>query len=338
MDKTDDKVKNQNNAETFLRKWSSDLILQQSTQQNNHDNQIDKITKKPTKRIRPSSTLDALSLEKHTIWQDGRITETYTVTSFHVSDNSEELVNDLLDEILEFVVDTAERKRREQIVEGYLTKALPAPLVSRDEVQQLGQSLSTASVSLQSSTIRLRAAWKLILVSTAQQLCISFRRILEKYDFELRCQLEEQGLEQRSILTDSTSGILIRLIKDRCRIYVEHQNKRRSTRDQTLKAISQGPSKTDNDTDDNKDEKIKKETEEEFEKALVQYFQHEENQDTDRSESDAIMEALSDEAYRELQEVTDRILSLAVEYLKNATRSVVDDATQDIKEIVYSHL
>ena len=131
MDKTYDKVnKNQNNAETFLRKWSSDLMLQNSEPQN-LDDQIQKISTKPSKRIRPLSTLDALSLEKHTIWQDGKITETYTVTSFQISDYSEELVNDLLEDILDYVVDTAERKRREQIVEGYLSKALPAPLVSR---------------------------------------------------------------------------------------------------------------------------------------------------------------------------------------------------------------
>jgi hypothetical protein len=55
-----------------------------------------------------------------------------------------------------------------------------------------------------------------------------------------------------------------------------------------------------------------------------------------REESDYLVEMISSEAYTELQEVTDRCLSLAVEYLKNATINLVEEATQDIKQIVYS--
>ena len=57
-----------------------------------------------------------------------------------------------------------------------------------------------------------------------------------------------------------------------------------------------------------------------------------------RSESDALVESISSEAYSELQEVTDRILTLAVEYLKNATFNLVEEASDDIKQIVYTRL
>jgi len=271
---------------------------------------------------------------------------------------------------LDYVVKAAERRKREQIVENYLTRAIPAPLVSRDEVQQLGESLGTASLSLQSSTIRLRAAWKLILVSTAQQLCLSYRRILERYDFSLRSQLEEQGFEPRSILTDASSGLFIKLIKERIKIYVEHRKKRTRSRDEVLNSIgsrnrenlnnslevpteqSSTENKTDNlqlDATGNKTEvELGKEnkgltddrTETELENALAKYFDDHDidTSDTESRESDVLVETISSEAYTELQEVTDRILTLAVEYLKNATFNLVEEASDEVKQIVCTRL
>lgn len=333
------------NESEKLRKWSSELSLfkQQSTNESEEN--------KRKVKMRPSSTYDALSLEQQLIWANGKITETYTVHHYQLPSGYSAAalaIEELLEDILDYVVDTAERQRREQIVENYLTRAIPAPLVSRDEVQVLGQSLSTASVSLQSNTVRLRAAWKLILVSTAQQLCLSFRRILTRYDYSLQTKLKEQGLEPRSLLTDSSSGILIRLIKDRCRIYIEHRKKRTRSQDKTLEFIelrnqqlqSDNPNLADsaNNDDVKEDSKVvDDETEQEFEKALVEYFKDQEQENSiERSESDELLDMISCEAYTELQDVTDRCLSMAVEYLKNATFNLVEEASQDIKQIVYS--
>ena len=57
-----------------------------------------------------------------------------------------------------------------------------------------------------------------------------------------------------------------------------------------------------------------------------------------RSESDALVETISSEAYTELQEVTDRVLTLAVEYLKNATFNLVEEASDEVKQIVCTRL
>jgi len=298
--------------------------------------------KRKKSKMRPSSTYDALSLEQKLVWSDGRITETYTLRQYQLPGGysaAAVAVQELLEDILDYVVDTAERQRREQIVENYLTRAIPAPLVSRDEVQVLGQSLSTSSVSLQSSTVRLQAAWKLILVSTAQQLCLSFRRILEKYDSALQNRLKEHGFQARSLLTDSSSGILIRLIKDLCRIYIEHRKKRTKSREQTLQFMESNKLAIESDETNSAEKNDDDTTEEEFEKALVKYLNDQEQDSAtanERQESDYLVEMISSEAYTELQEVTDRCLSLAVEYLKNATINLVEEATQDIKQIVYS--
>jgi hypothetical protein len=334
-----------------LRKWRSEFSLLEASHSALMSG-VREVDSRGASKIRPSSTYDALSLEKKLTWQDGRITETYTVRRYHLPDYAGQLVEELLEDILDYVVDTAERRRREQIVQSYLTRAIPAPLVSRDEVQELGESLGTASVCLQSSTTRLRAAWKLIMVSTAQQLCLSFRRILEKYDHVLRSQLEEQGFEPRSLLTDASSGLLVRLIKERCNIYIQQKNKRKRSREQNLKSIESVTQERislngidPHDIDYNEDTKqeecntaVEDETEKEFENALVRYFQDQDQETSDRSESDSLVDMISSEAYTELQEVTDRILSLAVEYLKNATTNVVEETTQDIKQVVYTHL
>lgn len=322
---------NQNNQITNLRKWNSTTLLSNESE----------TSRQNTNKVRPSSTFEALSLEQNLIWQRGSIRESFTLTSFHITDASVQVVTEVLEDILDYVVQTGERRRREQIVEKYLERAIPAPqqfksyFVSTQEVQTLSHGLQTASVSLQSSSVRLQAAWKLILVTTAQQLCVSFRRILDRYDNLLQKQLEEQGMEQRSLLTDASQGLLIRLIKERCKIYVKHKNKNR-------RKISIDRSSSDMIELDAvkvaKDSLDAEVAEQEFERVLVQYFDHQDEENYERRESDELLQHISSEAYNDLQHATDTILSLAVEYLKNATSNVVEDATQDIKHIVYSHL
>ena len=111
-----------------LRKWSSEVSICDTNPSNSS---IIGEKEKNAGKIRPSSTYDALTFEQHLLWKDGRVTEKYTVRRFHVADYANQLVEQLIDDILEYVVETAERRRREQIVENYLTRAIPAPLVSR---------------------------------------------------------------------------------------------------------------------------------------------------------------------------------------------------------------
>ena len=49
---------------------------------------------------------------------------------------------------------------------------------------------------------------------------------------------------------------------------------------------------------------------------------------------DSIVRKFSAATMTELREVTDRILDLAVLYLKNATRDVVDSSVSDIKNVL----
>jgi len=308
---------NHSNQITNLRKWNSSTLL-------NNEN-----TTYSDRKVRPSSTFEALSLEQNLIWQRGTIRESFTLTSFHLTDVSVQIVTGVLEDILDYVVQAGETRRREKIVEKYLERAIPAPqqfksyFVSTQEVQNLSDGLQTASISLQSSSVRLQAAWKLILVTTAQQLCLSFRRILDRYDNLLQTQLQEQGLEQRSLLTDASQGLLIRLIKERCKIYVKHKNKHRR---KTIKDVG------------NIDMIEVEDAEREFERALIHYFDDECEDYPEKRESDELVDHISTEAYNELQHITNTILNLAVEYLKNATNNVVEETTQDIKHIVYTHL
>jgi len=308
---------NHSNQITNLRKWNSSTLL-------NNEN-----TTYSDRKVRPSSTFEALSLEQNLIWQRGTIRESFTLTSFHLTDVSVQIVTGVLEDILDYVVQAGETRRREKIVEKYLERAIPAPqqfksyFVSTQEVQNLSDGLQTASISLQSSSVRLQAAWKLILVTTAQQLCLSFRRILDRYDNLLQTQLQEQGMEQRSLLTDASQGLLIRLIKERCKIYVKHKNKHRR---KTIKDVG------------NIDMIEVEDAEREFERALIHYFDDECEDYPEKRESDELVDHISTEAYNELQHITNTILNLAVEYLKNATNNVVEETTQDIKHIVYTHL
>ena len=111
-----------------LRKWSSEVSVFEAIPSNSN---LNNEKEKSAGKIRPSSTYDALTFEQQLEWKDGYITEKYTVRRFQLSHFAGQLVEQLIDDILDYVVEAAERRKREQIVENYLTRAIPAPLVSR---------------------------------------------------------------------------------------------------------------------------------------------------------------------------------------------------------------
>jgi len=51
--------------------------------------------------------------------------------------SSEELVHELLEELVDEVVEKSEAGRREEIVQDYLSRLIPAPLIQTSEVSQV---------------------------------------------------------------------------------------------------------------------------------------------------------------------------------------------------------
>ncbi|XP_023322023.1 uncharacterized protein LOC111696603 isoform X2 [Eurytemora carolleeae] len=244
--------------------------------------------------------IDALSLESNVVWENGNLASSLSLTRFRYPEqSSEELVHELLEELVDEVVEKSEAGRREEIVQDYLSRLIPAPLIQTSEVSQISSSLSSASYALTGSASRLKAAWKIILVSTAQQLLSSYRRVLSRKYRELCEDLEMIGEEPRNLLTDP-HGLIIQLLRERERI----QDRRDGNRpEDNLAPYTEYP--------------------------LLPYS----GQVLD---GDGLVLKVSRETMTELREVTDRILELSVLYLKNATRDVVDTSVQDIKDVLSS--
>lgn len=256
-----------------------------------------------------TKTIDALSLESTVVWEKGGLSRSYKLQRFQLRDDPCEMVRCLLEELVEAVVDRAEVERRERVVEGYLTRHLPAPLVKRTEVSQIGNTLGGALCTLESSSSRMKAAWRIILVSTAQQINTSFRRILVRRQLQLNEELDLAGHPPRPILTDA-HGVFVRLIRERERLIAKHEMRQES--------------------EDQEDTSIKQiQDHSEPENSLVPAAGAEIG-----DESSFIVARLSAETIEELRNVTNRTLDLSVIYLKGATREVVDTAVQDIKNVV----
>jgi len=246
-----------------------------------------------------TKTIEALSLESTVVWEKGQFSRSFAVEQFQLRDDPTELVQDLLNDLVDLVVDRADTELRELVVESYLSRHLPAPLVKRAEVTEIGSTLSGALSSLEGSSSRLKAAWRIILVSTAQQLNTSFRRILIRRQLELNAELDMVGLPARPLLTEP-EGVLVRLIRERENFILNHQN------NQTMEPIEDSS---------------------EFKNCLVSNSQP-------WDESGRIVGRLSAETVEELRHVTNRILDLSVVYLKGATSDVVDSAVHEIKNVV----
>jgi hypothetical protein len=244
--------------------------------------------------------IDALSLESNVVWESGRVTSSISVSRFRYPEpSSEEVVEQVLEDLLSEVVEKSEAGRREQVVEEYLSRIIPAPLLRRTEVSQISSSLSSTSHALTGSSGRLHAAWKIILVSTAQQLSTSYRRVLIRKHLELYQDLELIGAEPRNILTDP-QGLIIQLLREREWIQARREG---GLIEESLDLTPR------------------------VDYPLIPYSGQE-------LDGDGLVLKVSQETMSELREVTDRILDLSVLYLKNATRDVVDSAVQDMKDVL----
>ena len=80
------------------------------------------------------------------------------------------IVCDILDQIIETAVDSASETK----VELYFFH----PLAGSEDVRRMEETFSQTASSLSDHATRLRAAMKIILVMSAQQIVLSYRRIL----------------------------------------------------------------------------------------------------------------------------------------------------------------
>jgi len=259
--------------------------------------------------------LDALSLESTTVWERGQLYGSYTFSRFKVKRNNSEIIcKQIVDDLVNDIYSAAERERereeirkREKAVESYLSRLIPAPLVQRQEVSQMGRTMSTAIGTLKGSSSRLHAAWRIILVSTAQQINLSYSRIVRRMNAALNEELDLLGLPPRTLLTDK-QGLLVHLLHERERMHQQLQPQ------QELAVTEQRESIV-------------------FDEELTGYLVPLASRDDDFN-PEAIVREFSEATVAELRAVTDRILDLAVLYLKNATRNVVDGAVSDVKSIL----
>ena len=75
------------------------------------------------------------------VWEKGQFSRSFAVEQFQLRDDPTELVQDLLNDLVDLVVDRADTELRERVVESYLSRHLPAPLVKRAEVTEVTTNL-----------------------------------------------------------------------------------------------------------------------------------------------------------------------------------------------------
>ena len=112
-----------------------------------------------------------------------------------------DIVCDILDEIVENAVDSA----KETKVQLYFFH----PLAGREDVDMMTDTFSQTSSSLTDHAARLKAAMKIILVMSAKQIVVSYRRILTEQAQRLSSGQPEHevGLETCRRLLDVTEAV-----------------------------------------------------------------------------------------------------------------------------------
>jgi len=288
---------------------------------------------------------NALTLESTVVWERGSQHSRVLRAKLHQHHEAELVARSILTDLVTEVVDQTETKRREKIVAGYLARHVPQPIVQHEEIQQMNATMSTTLGSLSASTNRLTAAWRIILVSTAQQLCQSYREILLRKNCELQIELQLYGHQPRSLLTD-TEGLLVHLLKKReaalslSSSVAPRQSLPVTTQTKALADVSfnyvvapLASPERDLDWEDNTDIDMHSRATSVTPELVGSLVISGETESIEKSESE-VMRRLTYETLEELSGVTDRILDLAVIYLKNATRDVVDLAVDNVKTIM----
>ena len=127
---------------------------------------------------------------------------------------------------------------------------------------------------------------------------------MQRRNQELNVELDFHGIEPRPLLTDA-HGVLVYLLQ--LRLALEDQT---TTKGGSYPKIS-APDAPYHKTSEGQ--------------SLVTWT---------HLEADDVVQRHAGQAVAELSEVTDKILELAVTYLKNASRDVVDSAVESVKDVL----
>ena len=136
-----------------------------------------------------------------------------------------------------------------------------------------------------------------------QTVGFNFRRILQRRNQELNVELDFYGIEPRPLLTDA-HGVLVYLLQ--LRLALDHTTK------ESCPKIAPSDAVPAHETEGH---------------PLVNWTDVE-------VKADDVVQRHAGQAVAELSDVTDRILELAVSYLKNASRDVVDSAVEGVKDVL----
>lgn len=153
-----------------------------------------------------SSRIDALSLEigpSNTADPNSELGVTYRhsvcITGdgiiLDIDEKSHEVVTAILDEIIEKAVATAKLKA--------LDVYFYHPLAGKDDISKMTETFSLTRSSLVDHTLRLKAAMRIILVESARQIVVCYRRILLEQAHRLSL-----GEDSRSVALDTISRIM----------------------------------------------------------------------------------------------------------------------------------
>ena len=150
----------------------------------NDENLVKAVAKTLHENDAASSRIDALSLEVRPKSDDQSQASDYAVTFTHsigltpegdivnlTDPDPEHVVSQLLDDVLDSAVEISESK---QPLELYFYH----PLANRDDIDKMTETFINTRATLTDQATKLKTAMKIILVMSAKQIVVSYRRIL----------------------------------------------------------------------------------------------------------------------------------------------------------------
>jgi len=113
----------------------------------------------------------------------------------HDENNSYDIVNDILEEIIDNVITSAKLKA----LDIYFFH----PLAGKDDISRMTETFSLTRSSMVDHTLRLKAAMRIILVESARQIVVCYRRILLEQAERLRV-----GEDSRQVAMDTITRLM----------------------------------------------------------------------------------------------------------------------------------
>lgn len=117
----------------------------------------------------------------------------------HFLELDEDDPHEVVHEILEEIIDNVIKKAKSKALDVYFYH----PLAGKDDIVQITEKFSLTRTSLVDHTLRLKAAMRIILVESAKQIVVSYRRILLEQAERLA-----QGEDGSKVATDTIAKIM----------------------------------------------------------------------------------------------------------------------------------